>query len=73
MIYDTKNALVWSPGNDPKSTLFSRTCFERPPLRMGNELLFADYRSNFIQEDGTGAIPGARFPAILVRALTIHD
>ncbi|MBN1901736.1 exo-alpha-sialidase [Candidatus Sumerlaeota bacterium] len=53
MIYDTKDALVWSPGNDPKSTLLSRTCFERPPLRVGNELLFADYRSNFIQEDGT--------------------
>lgn len=51
--YDTKDALVWSPVTSATSCLLSRTCFERPPLRLGGELLFADYRSNFAQEDGT--------------------
>lgn len=53
--YDTKDALVWSPGTTSESCLLSRTFFERPPLRLGRELLFADYRSNFVQEDG--AVP----------------
>jgi hypothetical protein len=51
--YDTSGALVWSPGTSSTAALLSRTCFERPPLRTGNELVFADYRSNFIQDDGT--------------------
>ena len=51
--YDTGNALVWSPGKDPGNALLSRTCFEQPPLRLGREILFADYRSNFVQDDGT--------------------
>lgn len=51
--YDIKDALVWSPDPKSKTRLLSRTCFEHPPLRLGRELLFADYRSNFIQPDGS--------------------
>lgn len=51
--YDTTGALVWSPETRSGPRLLSRTAFERPPLRLGDELLFADYRSNFIQPDGS--------------------
>lgn len=53
MTYDIEDAIVWSPGKDDTKILLSRTCFERPPLHVGNELMYADYRSNFLQEDGT--------------------
>jgi hypothetical protein len=56
VLFDTSGALVRCPGKDGEPCLLSRTAFERAPLRVGKELILADYRLNYVQEDG--AVPG---------------
>ena len=51
--YDSKDALIWTTAKEEESVLVSRTTFERPPLKFGNELFYADYRSNYLNPDGS--------------------
>ncbi len=53
ILYDKKNALIYTQENDPGSDLVPITDFERPPLRVGKELLFADYRTSYLTDDGS--------------------
>ena len=50
IVYDKRNALTFTRQVNP---LVHRTIFERPPLRYGNELLYADYRTSYLREDGS--------------------
>lgn len=50
--YETSGAIMRAPHTTTGTRLLSRTSFERPPLAIGRELLFADYRTNFVQDDG---------------------
>lgn len=53
--YDTRGALAWSRGGSD-SGLVPRTWIERRLLRVGGELLYADYRRPFESNDGGLAI-----------------
>jgi len=53
ILYDKKNALIWTLEKGKGSKLVPRTAFERPPLRVGRELLYADYRTNYLTDDGS--------------------
>ncbi|HPI72076.1 MAG TPA: sialidase family protein [bacterium] len=53
--YDSTDALIWTLAESEESPLVARTTFERPPLLVGNELLYADYRTNYLLADG--AVP----------------
>lgn len=53
MRYDTEGALVWTRASGPERHLVSRTWLERPPLRIGEELIYADYRSMYLAPDGS--------------------
>ncbi|NLP12020.1 hypothetical protein GX408_16600 [bacterium] len=51
--YDSTKALIWTLAEGEESPLVARTIFERPPLLVGNELLYADYRTNYLLADGS--------------------
>lgn len=51
--YDSTHALIWTLAEGEESPLVARTTFERPPLQIGNELLYADYRTNYLLADGS--------------------
>lgn len=51
--YDSTNALIWTLAEGEQSYLVARTAFERPPLQFGKELLYADYRTNYLKADGS--------------------
>ena len=51
--YDTTNMLLWARATGPEQFLLPRTWFERRLLKVGHELLYADYRSNYLLEDGS--------------------
>jgi hypothetical protein len=50
--FDMRDRLVWI-GQGIEKGLVSGTTFERSPIRVGNELLWADYRSVYAMPDGT--------------------
>jgi len=52
-LYDKNNALIWVRKKGKASNLIARTVFERPPLKVGNELIYADYRTSYLQPDGS--------------------
>jgi hypothetical protein len=51
--YDTRGMLLWARAEGEERFLLPRTWFERSPIRNGNEILYADYRSVFLQADGS--------------------
>lgn len=54
VIYDTRNGLTWKRGEGHRNSGYlPRTWFERPLLRMGDELFYADYRRVFRLKDGS--------------------
>lgn len=53
ILYDKKNALIWTRESGNASRMVPRTVFERPPLRVGKELLHAEYRTKYLSDDGT--------------------
>jgi hypothetical protein len=54
--YDPKDMLAW---NREGSDVLPRTFFERPLLRHGSDLLYADYRVRYALPDGTVPPKGA--------------
>ena len=48
--YDMRNRLLTL--YDGSAHLLTRTFFEHPLLKFGDELMFADYRSSFLSDDG---------------------
>lgn len=55
--YDTKDLLIWKRARGKWATgseahLVPRTWFEHPPVRFGNELIYADYRTKYLGKDG---------------------
>jgi hypothetical protein len=53
IVYDKRHALVFTRAKRPERSLVPRTCFERAPLRVGKELLYADYRTSYLTDDGS--------------------
>ena len=49
--YDSRKALIWTLAEGESSNLVPRTAFERPPLAFDKELLYADYRTNYLDAD----------------------
>jgi len=68
--YDTEGMLLWGRAETKGRTegrdrfLLPRTWFERSPVRCGKELLYADYRSLFINPDGS--VPRNFSPVLMV-------
>ncbi len=50
--FDIRQRLVWM-GPKGEAGLVSGTSFERAPIRVGGELLWADYRALFVMPDGS--------------------
>lgn len=79
--YDTRNMLLWARAEGPERFLLPRTWFERRLLKVGKELLYADYRANYLLADGT--VPKHRSTVLMVskdngrsfqrRATVAHD
>ena len=51
--YDTRGALVTTRAKGRERFLAPTTWFEHPLLRVGRELLYADYRANYLLADGS--------------------
>ena len=51
--YDIRDALVWTRAEGKEKYLVPNTWFEHPPLKIGDELIYADYRRNYLTSDGT--------------------
>ncbi|MBN1810167.1 MAG: exo-alpha-sialidase [Planctomycetes bacterium] len=60
VVYDVAGHLCYTVGDE---NTVSRTWFEHPPVRRSGELLYVDYRTNCLQENG--AAPGG-FSCILM-------
>lgn len=50
--YETKGAVVWKNAKGKEVNLVPRTWFEHPPVKLGDELIYADYRAKFLGADG---------------------
>ncbi|MBA4388094.1 MAG: hypothetical protein C0404_08945 [Verrucomicrobia bacterium] len=48
--YDARDALVWEIAD--ARGLIPRTWFEHPPVRLGKELIYADYRTMYLLDGG---------------------
>jgi hypothetical protein len=51
--YDTRGMLLWARDKGDERFLLPRTWFERRLLKVGKELMYADYRANYLLDDGT--------------------
>jgi hypothetical protein len=51
--YDTKGMLLCARAQGDEQLLLPRTWFERRLLKVGKELLYADYRANYLLDDGS--------------------
>ena len=51
--FEPRSALVWTRAEGSESDLIPRTYFEYAPLRVGKELIYADYRSYYLNDDGS--------------------
>jgi hypothetical protein len=51
--YDTKGMLLWARAEGDEQFLLPRTWFERRLLKVGEELLYADYRARYRLDDGS--------------------
>jgi BNR repeat-like domain len=52
IIYDTDDLLVWKRAKGSEAHLVPRTWFEHPPVKLGNELIYADYRTKYLGKSG---------------------
>jgi len=64
--YDTKGMLLWARSEGPEQFLLPRTWFERRLLKVGTELMYADYRAGYLLDDG--GVPGHRSSFLMVSA-----
>lgn len=79
--YDTRDALVVTRAKGRERFLVPTTWFEHPLLKVGGELLYADYRANYLLDDGSA--PKHRATVLMVskdngrsfqrRATVAHD
>jgi hypothetical protein len=79
--YDTRGMLLWARAQGPERFLLPRTWFERRLLKVGKELMYADYRANYLLDGG--GVPKHRCTVLMVsvdngrsfrrRATVAHD
>jgi len=62
--YDTRNALVVTRAKGRERFLVPTTWLEHPLLKVGKELLYADYRANYLLDDG--GVPKHRATVLMV-------
>jgi len=64
--YDTKGRLLWARATGPEQFLLPRTWFERRLLKVGKELMYADYRACYLLDNGS--VPKHRSSVLMVSA-----
>lgn len=50
--YDTNGLTVWKNAKGKEINLVPRTWFEHPPIKVGDELIYADYRAKYLDQNG---------------------
>jgi len=51
--YDTHNVLPWARQEGAEAGLLPNTWLEHAPLKVGDELIYPDYRRNYVEDDGS--------------------
>lgn len=69
--YDMQDALLWTRAKGKEKHLVPRTWFENPLLRVGNALMYADYRQRYLTAEGT--VPKSFAPSCMVSTDNGHS
>ncbi|MCK5737780.1 hypothetical protein KAH55_01310 [bacterium] len=71
VVYDPENAMAWTRAEGETTHLVPRTQLESAPLKIGSELIYADYRQNYL--DPEGLAPKSRTVSCMVSHDNAHS